>query len=292
MRPPIEAMPISFRGLLKHPRRFLRISLRTLLIVTTLAGAWLGYEINLARRQKESVAAVRRLGGWVYYDYQLNGEKYDPTGQSPVPNFLRGWLDEDLVSTVVHVNLVYNDVGPRLDNQQTTDEGLRHLGGFPKLTHLLLKDTQASDEGLKEVAKLKHLEALYMWDASAVSDRGVAHLARLSKLESLHLSNSKVTDDSLRVLGRLPTLTRLSLQGNRFTDRGLAHLKNLRRLEHLWVGLPEERPDGGQTAITDAGLSSLEHLPKLTTLDVQRSKVTPDGLARLQRLKPKLKIYH
>jgi hypothetical protein len=39
-------------------RRWFRISLRTLLLLVTVLCIWLGVKVNLARRQKEAIAAL------------------------------------------------------------------------------------------------------------------------------------------------------------------------------------------------------------------------------------------
>src|SRR5205085_1702937 len=75
------------------------------------------------------------------------------------------------------------------------------------------------------------LEALYVWDAGSVSDAGVAHLAGLPKLRSVHVSKSGIGDGALAVFARMPSLQKLSLQGNNFSDAGLKHLAGMTQLQ-------------------------------------------------------------
>src|SRR5262245_19997517 len=49
-------------------RRWLRFSLRTMLLLITALCIWLGYQVNAARRQREALAAIARAGGTVYFD--------------------------------------------------------------------------------------------------------------------------------------------------------------------------------------------------------------------------------
>ena len=285
-RPPADHLKSVLLKIPRRIRQVMRFSLRTLLVVATIVGLWLGYQVNRALWQKDAANAIEELGGWVYYDYQMPGGTYDPKAEPPVPRPLREWVDRNMVSNVVQVNLVYNDDQPqRIDNTQVTDEALAHLPNFRRLKVLLLHSTQATDEGMKYVGRLKGLERLYMWDARELGDYGVQQLARLHKLKYLHINGSRITDESLRVIGRLEQIEGLSLQGNRFTDRGLVHLKNLKRLESLWIGT-------GETQITDQGLRIIARLPALKELDIQGSPVTLDGLERLKAQKPRLKIHH
>ena len=70
-------------------RRWLQFSLRSFLALATLFSIWLGFHVRSARRQEESVAAIKRLGGWVYYDFQ----DYDPLTGHLDPQ-ARSWIPE------------------------------------------------------------------------------------------------------------------------------------------------------------------------------------------------------
>lgn len=262
-------------------RRWLQFSLRTFLVLLTVFGVWLGLHVRSARKQKESVEAIRRLGGWYYYDFQKYDSatgKADLQAKSWAPSWLLTYLGDDFFHDVVMVNMVYNeDTGKRLDNQRVKDEVLPYLEGVPHLTHLFLHKGQASDPGMKYVGSLKDLRVLMMWDAAALTDAGVSRLGGLSNLGSLHINDSQIGDESLRVLATLPRIEKLSLQGNRITDAGLAHLRSKSELKSLHVGWGTE--------ISDAGLAHLAGLAKLEVLDLQKSQVTSKGLEQLKGLK-------
>jgi Leucine-rich repeat (LRR) protein len=264
-------------------RSLLRFRLRTLLLAVLVISVGMGIYVKRVKKQQESISAVKRLGGWAYYDYEVKEDgQYDPQGESWVPAWLRKRLADDYFHPVVQVNMVYNDdTGKRLDNLKTTDEVLSHLDGLPRLEMLLLHGTQASDKGLVHVGKLTNLRRLLMWDAHDVTDAGVAHLAGCRKLEYLHLSESQIGDESARVFSQLPRLKGLSLQGNNLTDEGLVHLGEMTQLTDLWIGCMDER----RSKLTDDGLAHLANLTELDTLEVQRSQVTNDGLSHLTGLK-------
>ena len=261
-------------------RRLTSFSLRSALVAVTIFGIWLGFHMRSVKRQRASVEAVQRNGGWAYYDYEVGADyKVDPNPNSPIPAWLLKTFGRDHFHDVVYVNMVYDDNGgKRLDNHNRSSGVLQHLAGFPILEILLLHETQATDEGLRHVGSLTSLRRLYMWDARRISDEGVAHLSGLSKLEYLHLSNGVITDESLRILARLPKLDGLSLQGNRFTDQGLVYVQDTMQLRQLVLG-------GGENDITDNGLVHLRHLTHLEKLCLQNSQVTEDGLRHLVGLK-------
>src|SRR5688500_10507473 len=52
-------------------RRWMQFSLRSLFVVTALLAVWIGYHVNRARNQQKAVETVLRLGGTLYFDYQL-----------------------------------------------------------------------------------------------------------------------------------------------------------------------------------------------------------------------------
>ena len=263
-------------------RSLLRFRLRTLLLAMLVISVAMGIYVNRAKRQQESVAAIKRLGGWAFYDYEIKDDKYDPQAESWAPQWLRRLLGDDYLHSVVQVNMVYSEhTGQRLDNQQITDEVLLHMDGFPLLEMILLKELQASDDGLAHVGRLGNLRKLYIWNGRNVTDEGVAHLAGCRQLEYLHLSESKLGDEGLRVLSGLPRLKGLSLQGNRCTDAGLAHVGRMRQLTSLWIGCMDET----RSNITGSGLTHLGKLTQLEELDLQNTGVSDKELLQLKELK-------
>jgi hypothetical protein len=268
----------------KHRHR-LKLSLRAMMLVILLLGVWLGWQVNKAREQREAVAAVQRYGGWVHYDYEFVNGKLTP-GRSPrVPRWLRRLLGDEFFQQVRQVSLVYDDsTGKRFDNTNVVacDDVLARVARLPGLRSLLLKESQATDEGMRHIGRMTGLEELFIWDASSVTDAGVAYLAGLKDLKNIHISHSNLTDASLALLSRLPAIETLSLQQNHFTDAGLARLTGKGRLKGLYIGL-------GDLRVTDAGLAHLRAFTKLEVVDVQYSKVTARGLEQLVKDLPNLK---
>jgi len=84
----------------KPRRRWFQFSLRTLLVLLTVLCVWLGVTVNRARKQREAVAAIEALGGYVRYEYQY-GSGQEPPG----PKWLRELIGEEYFVSVVYVVL-------------------------------------------------------------------------------------------------------------------------------------------------------------------------------------------
>jgi hypothetical protein len=190
----------------KSRRRWFQYSLRTLLVVTTLcaiACSWLGVELQQARRQREAVVALEKLGGTVRYDWQFDTQGYGlPSPQPPGQPLLRRLLGDDFFQSA---HAVY------LNGTQVGDSGLENFKGMSQLDALFLNDTPVTGAGLE-------------------------HLLGLGKLRRLHLSRTQVGDADLKHFEGMSQLEELYLDGTDVTDAGLLQLKGLNRLEVLFIG--------------------------------------------------------
>ena len=265
-------------------RQYLRMSLRTMMVLVLILAVLLGWRVNKARQQARAVAAVQKNGGWVHYDYEFVGGKLTKGAEPWAPRLLRTILGDEFFQEIEHVSLVYDDsTGTRYDNKDLTtrDDLFAQIASQPGIKTLLLHGTQATDEGLKYVGKMTSLESLYFWDATSITDAGVAHLAGLKNLKNVHISWSKITDESLVLLSSLPKIEELSLQDNHFSDAGFLRLKGQNTLKQLATGQ-------GSFEVTDEGLIHLKEFKNLSLVDLQNSKVTAQGLYRLKGM-PSLK---
>ncbi len=198
----------------KPKRRFLRFSLRALLVFMLVVCVTLGWKVEKARKQREAVAWVQECGEHVFYDYELDdARKRVPNPQPPGPKWLRELLGIDFFDDVVAVAFdQVSDVTP--------------LAGLTSLESLMLVGTQVSD--VSPLAGLTSLKLLYLSDAH-VTD--ITPLAGLTSLEQLYLANTQVSD--VTPLAGLTSLEQLALTGTQVKDvTPLAGLKNLKEL-HL-----------------------------------------------------------
>ena len=93
---------------------------------------------------------------------------------------------------------------------------------------LSLNATKVDDAGLKELAGLKSLQALYL-DETRLTDAGLKELAGLKSLQTLDLRNNKLTDAGMKELAGLEGLQRLYLNHCPVTDEGIRRLAGLKR---------------------------------------------------------------
>src|SRR5438132_11970797 len=94
----------------KPNRRWLQFSLRSLLIFTLIcavASAWLVRKRDQKRKERDAVAALIKLGGTVWYDYQAGNPKATPPG----PGWLRAILGENFFGEVRFVAFPINGSG-------------------------------------------------------------------------------------------------------------------------------------------------------------------------------------
>jgi Leucine-rich repeat (LRR) protein len=177
----------------KSRRRWLRFSLRTLLVfvlVLSVPLGWFAWRLDKARRQREVVEAILKAGGSVVYDYQLDKDGRPNGGEPMTPAWLRKSLGDDFFREVMWVNFHLT---------QVTDAGLEYIKGLNNLEELDLGNTQVTDAGLEHFKGLNSLEGLWL-DNTQVTDAGLKHLKGMTNLRELYLNDTQVTDESVEKL--------------------------------------------------------------------------------------------
>lgn len=162
-----------------------------------------------------------------------------------------------------------------------TDDDLKGVGEFLKMTDLSLEETAITDKGLAHLTKLDGLVWLNLY-RTKIGDEGLKHVAKLKRLELLPIGETKVTDKGLAHLKKMTQLTYLGLRGNNVTDKGVAHLAGLTNLTSLYLG---------ETQVTDAGLKPLTKMPKLEKLWLNNTAVSDAAIPLLAELKSLREIH-
>lgn len=196
-------------------RRWHQFSLRTLLLVITVLclgpGGYVAYEQGKVRQQQGAVAAIEKLGGYVFYDDKAPAR----TGLT------RLILGDDSFGNVNGVD--FNPL--KTENRQITDADLRHLKSFPLLNHLVLKNCRLiTDAGLGELSGLPNLTYLYLND-TPITDAGLTHLAGLTNLEELSLAHTQVAGPGLAQLSGLTKLDYLYLYSTQIPPDGIDEIQ-------------------------------------------------------------------
>ncbi|HJT30451.1 MAG TPA: hypothetical protein VJ783_00185 [Pirellulales bacterium] len=235
-------------------RRPLQFSLGTLLLAVTGLSIWLGVQTKAARLQRAIAADIRRLGGQVYYDWQLDDEDRE-TGRTepPGPVWLRRWIGDDYFQTAVTAYLMY---------VPCRDGDFPAIENMPALQTVSLEGTEIGDATLPRLARLRRLRFLNLSETK-ITDKGAAELNRLSCLTTLWICPSDApTDESV-------------------SDAGLKQLRGLRELKSLALG------GSGITDASIAVLAEFKHLRELYLLD---TAITADGWVRLRNSLPDCEV--
>jgi hypothetical protein len=164
----------------KRKRRWMRYSVRGMLLLVTVFAVWLGVLVHPINKQKQVVAWVRDQKGEFYYDFEWDHETGAPIEDAtpPGPDWLRDLIGIDYFADVVMVDLSGTgnpDVTPllELESLQVLDlsftpvSDLTPLSGMQRLRYLDLAHSSVSNltplPGLKIVEiHLAHYQKVTM----------------------------------------------------------------------------------------------------------------------------------
>jgi hypothetical protein len=113
-------------------------------------------------------------------------------------------------------------------------DGVLALKGM-KLSRLTLRDLPAIDDSAMEVfTGLPELKRLYLHELASVGDSGLANLAALKSLDVLDIWNvPQMTDATADVIATLPNLKELSIRTTDVTDAAVDKLLAIPKLQSL-----------------------------------------------------------
>jgi hypothetical protein len=183
-----------------HPwRRYLRYSVRGLIISVLIVGGWLGWVVRSAQIQRDAVAAIKQAGGSVRYDWEFSNGESLSGGKPWAPRWLVNLIGVDyfghITAAVAHHM-----------SAETSDAVLAQVGRLTRVQSLNLHDSPISDSGLVHLKGLTNLQVVLLY-RTQVSDAGLVHLKGLTNLSALQLDGTHVTDAGVKELTRaLPGL--------------------------------------------------------------------------------------
>lgn len=302
--------------------RFLRITLRTLMLLVTILGVWLGWYMNRVHQQRKAVAAIVDLGGKVTYSSILPEDNYGGWGpplgasyETPVPLWLIKLMGRDYFTRVVGVqsrSIEAIRFIPKLPDVQVVnlslsparDADIEILAANRQLTWLYLGDTNVSGSCFVALRELP-LEAISL-SGPMVRDSTLDELAKLPRLKSLHIeSRSAITPACWSKLANLKGLRQLHITNNDLADRAMEAISTLPKLCLVqvegdeitnlgWGYLTRCRRLNGidvkSTRITDAGLANLGGLKNLKHIHVHGHRISDDAVAKFKREHPQIQI--
>jgi len=226
----------------------LRFSLRTLLVMTVIAGfglAWIGNKARDVRQQRALVDRAYDQDFVVGFDNDMPSWLYDYFGITGA----LAWGDLEVVS--------------KSNNRPFGDDDLEALHRL-RYQSLHLSFSQVSEDHIarwRPPPGLRCLEA----QGTALGDKTAQHISHCPSLEAVELYGTNVTDAGVAHLATLPNLYLLGLEKTSITDDSVEHLKKLKQLRVLRIW---------QTGITPEGAEQLrEALPNCVILD-DRGQIT------------------
>lgn len=290
-------------------KSYLRFSLRTFLLVITVFAMWLGLVVSRAQKQKTAVNAITKIGGSVYYDYQLLkvGTKLTVPGgtitigderksylfgqltaSSPVPKWLSERIGDEMFVKIIAVHL---------RNTGLSDDRMHCLAGLPDIRVLDLSHNPITDKALTHLAGMRRLETLRL-DGTSIEGPGLAYLQHLPRLDDLILADTRITDEGLKHLSAPDSLVGVALDNTSVSDAGLEYLHSASQLKVVSLcGTHVHGPglrhlNGSQievlrlahTQIDEHGLAMLAKWPKLRELFLEHSSLTDTGVEQLKQL--------
>jgi hypothetical protein len=146
--------------------RYVRFSIRGLIILVLVIGCGFGWIVRMARIQRDAVAAIENTGGHAWYDWEETNRESD----AHAPPWWPAWLVE-------RVGVDY----------------------FGHVVAVGVGSTKGSDADLAQVGRLGRLEQLSL-NGTSVTDSGMTHLKGLTGLKLLELETIKITDAGVREL--------------------------------------------------------------------------------------------
>lgn len=163
-------------------RRIVVASTLILVIALILVIPWL----LQAYREQQAVNALRSVGAVVEFDFQAKRSEKPKY----VPDWLRSFAGDCLFSSVHNV---------RAFDTPVTDANLLPLADLPDLRHVLVKGNGVTDQTAHLLSRVSTLESVTLWD-TLVTGEGLAEMARCSHLQALSLLGRPSTTGAFRHL--------------------------------------------------------------------------------------------
>jgi Leucine-rich repeat (LRR) protein len=161
----------------------------------------------------------------------------------------------------------------KADQIKGVGELTKRLGVFTSLKRLYVHNTDLGDADVVAIS-LPNLNFLWIKNAR-ITDAALKVIGKMPMLRELRLDGTKIRGSSLSDLASLPRLESLTMSGSPIDDKGLAAVCTFRTLRCL------ELED---TKITDAGLATLASLKKLTVLNLAGAPIGDGGLKSIGKV--------
>jgi hypothetical protein len=179
-------------------RRFLHFNVRGLMVFVIVVGAELGWIVRPAQIQRDAVAAIKKAGGSVYYDWEWSNGNVIPEGKPWAPQFLVDFIGVDYFGHISSATI-----------GGETDAVIAEVERLIRLQRLVFIGSPINDVDLVHLKGLNELSTLYLGH-SQVSDAGLKHLKGLTKLRMFCFARNEITEaESAKIREAFPKETRI-----------------------------------------------------------------------------------
>ncbi len=231
-------------------RWYLQLSLRFSFLLLTCVCLWAGWWSSAGQRQARAVATIRKLGGDVYYEFDVTGPP-----ELTKPKAWQRWIGIDYFAKVTIASLEGNEFD---------DDTLSVLRDLPDLNSLRIKSSRPTDKTIDVILGLKQLHGLTIHNAE-VTPSGLRRLRSLSTLgvfegpfradclaevaswpqgdierptekPRVDARDSELDDAALRVLAQIPNIRTIYTEGSKVTPQGALDASLLRPPVAINVG--------------------------------------------------------
>lgn len=176
-------------------RRWLRLSLRTSLLLVGAAAVVLGYIAHCENVRRAAAERIKPLGGYVAW-------------QERGPRWLTRLIGRDVFATPREVVFM---------NEPLQDDDLKALSGLEEARHLSISQNSTfTGSGFRHLASMQNLESLYVYDVP-LTDEGIANLPKISTLRKIELYATVMTDKSIPLIKEFDYVSEIQVGSDALT---------------------------------------------------------------------------
>ncbi|MDZ4818557.1 MAG: hypothetical protein SGJ20_06235 [Planctomycetota bacterium] len=230
-------------------RRYFRFSLRTGLVLVTLAAVQVGIGTAVWRYEEERLRIYHELEQNCNVLSDMNPRSWVDESQPDTisPGFWRSLLPARYHRMAVTVR----GLNSRQDNsadEPVADFDFRDLIYFPEIEELWI--SEGTELQLLSIPEVPELCRLALTDQTSVTNKVILHVVDMAPgVEDLIIEGNLVTDDSIPAICQLKKLRHLHLSDTNITVEGLRKLQSLTSLEEVVVS---------SEIVTDADIEKLK----------------------------------
>ncbi len=230
-------------------RRFLRFSVRGMIVLVIVIAGCLGWIVRSARNHRQAVAAIIKMNGEVGYVDDSRTSLQAMRGERSLRYLIGDWLAINDVFSGVHVRLT-------LKEGMDQELALAPVGDLTNLQSLSFVGGAIQDSAIEKIGRANNLKWLQIQSAP-LTRVGFRHLTQYKNLEHLFLYDIDIPEGAFEHFGALANLKTLEMHQCWRVDKGLAEMQVPPRLATLRIRY---------APLSDAGLKHIARLPHLTEL--------------------------